>query len=229
MERHLLQTAMGYNRASALVAIGTTSRCFWLPPKPAPTATAVLVQPNLNVSGDNRWLHPGEWEQHIADFKRLAGEQCKTYIAGIPQTGAPAGEIVCPPYPTHPDLIVWPESPAPFLEHDPRFQPAMHAVAQRRKRRSSSAAWAWILRRGRARPGAATTRRWSSARMARPWAATTRSTSSPSASTFPSRNCSSLPARSPAMSARWAAERAQGLPPQWPSLRRLHLTASTMI
>jgi apolipoprotein N-acyltransferase len=98
-------------------------------PNPAPTATAVLVQPNLNVSGDNRWLHPGEWEQHIAEFQRLAAEQCKTYIAGIPQTGAPKGEIVCPPYPTHPDLIAWPESPAPFLETDPRFQAAMRVVA----------------------------------------------------------------------------------------------------
>jgi apolipoprotein N-acyltransferase len=60
---------------------------------------------------------------------RLAGEQCKTYIAGIPQTGAPSGEIVCPPYPTHPDLVVWPESPAPFVEADPRFQQALVALA----------------------------------------------------------------------------------------------------
>ena len=100
------------------------------PPQPAPTATAVLVQPNLNVSGDNRWLHPGEWEQHIADFKRLAAEQCKTYIAGIPQTGAPKGEIVCPPYPTHPDLIAWPESPAPFEDIDGRFQSALTSIAR---------------------------------------------------------------------------------------------------
>jgi apolipoprotein N-acyltransferase len=102
---------------------------FWNPPQSAPTSTAVLVQPNLNVSADNRWSRPGEWERHIAEFKRLAGEQCKTYIAGIPQTGAGAGEIVCPPYTTHPDLIVWPESPAPFFENEPRFQQAMKQVA----------------------------------------------------------------------------------------------------
>jgi apolipoprotein N-acyltransferase len=107
----------------------TISQYDFQTPTPAPTATAVLVQPNLDVSGDNRWLHPGEWEQHIAEFKHLAGEQCKTYIAGIPQTGAPKGEIVCPPTPTHPDLIAWPESPAPFLETDPRFQSAMREVA----------------------------------------------------------------------------------------------------
>ncbi|MGD0830520.1 MAG: apolipoprotein N-acyltransferase [Terracidiphilus sp.] len=106
---------------------------YVLPPQPAPTATAVLVQPNLDVASDNRWLAPGEWDQHIAEFKRLAGEQCKTYIAGIPQTGAAAGEIVCPPYPTHPDLVVWPESPAPFVEQEPRFQQALAAIAQQQQ------------------------------------------------------------------------------------------------
>ncbi len=100
------------------------------PPTPAPSATAVLIQPNLDVAGDNLWSRPGEWEQHITEFKRLAGEQCKTYIAGIPQTGAPTGEIICPPYPTHPDLVVWPESPAPFVEGDARYQQALRSIAQ---------------------------------------------------------------------------------------------------
>jgi apolipoprotein N-acyltransferase len=101
------------------------------PPKPAPTATAVLVQPNLDVAGDNLWRGPGEWDRHIAEFAKLADEQCKTYIAGIPQTGASNGEVVCPPYPTHPDLVVWPESPAPFEEGDPRFQHALESIARR--------------------------------------------------------------------------------------------------
>src|ERR1035438_1123003 len=34
------------------------------PPMPSPTATAVLIQPNLDVSGDNRWTGP-EWDQNI--------------------------------------------------------------------------------------------------------------------------------------------------------------------
>jgi apolipoprotein N-acyltransferase len=100
------------------------------PPQPAPTVTAVLIQPNLDVGDDNMWSRPGEWEQHIAEFQRLAGEQCKTYIAGIPQTGAPTGEIICPPYPTHPDLVVWPESPAPFIEKNARFEQAMTSIAR---------------------------------------------------------------------------------------------------
>jgi apolipoprotein N-acyltransferase len=100
------------------------------PPQPAPTATAVLIQPNLDVAADNLWSGPGEWEQHIAEFQRLAGLQCITYIAGIPQTGAPTGEIICPPYPTHPDLVVWPESPAPFIERNAHYEQAMTALAR---------------------------------------------------------------------------------------------------
>jgi apolipoprotein N-acyltransferase len=100
------------------------------PPQPATTATAVLVQPNLDVSAANNWSGPGEWDEHMATFARLADEQCKTYIDGIPQTGAPTGEIVCPPYVTHPDLVVWPEAPAPFFEEDRRFQNAMGKIAR---------------------------------------------------------------------------------------------------
>jgi apolipoprotein N-acyltransferase len=103
------------------------------PPKPATTATAVLVQPNLDVAGDNFWSRPGEWDQHMAEFKRLADEQCKRYIAGIPQTGAPQGEIICPPYATHPDLIAWPESPAPFVEDEPRFQQSLVSLARQQQ------------------------------------------------------------------------------------------------
>ena len=98
----------------------------------APTsAAAVLIQPDLDVGGDNDWLSPADWQQHIAGVKQLASEQCKTYIAGIPQTGAANGEVLCPPYPTHPDLVVWPEAPAfSFLEADPRFREAMSSIAK---------------------------------------------------------------------------------------------------
>ena len=90
----------------------------------------MLIQPNLDVGSDSNWTGPGEWEGHIAKFSRLAEEQCKSYIAGIPQTGAPTGEIVCPPHSTHPDLVAWPESPAPFFQADPRFRNAMAGVAR---------------------------------------------------------------------------------------------------
>ena len=127
----------------AMLLISGFAGVFMAPPKPSPTATAVLIQPNLDVGSVNNWQGL-EWDRHIAEFTRLAGEQCntgvpndrssslgwKTYIAGIPQTGAPMGEIICPPYPTHPDLVAWPESPAPFDESDPRFKAALVSIAR---------------------------------------------------------------------------------------------------
>ena len=112
-----------------LMTLGTIG-VFIAPSAPASTATAVLIQPNLDVSANNSWNGAGEWDKHIAEFTKLASEQCKTYIAGIPQTGASNGEIVCPPDPTHPDLIAWPESPAPFDETDPKFQRAIIGIAR---------------------------------------------------------------------------------------------------
>jgi apolipoprotein N-acyltransferase len=98
--------------------------------RPATSATAVLVQPNLDVGVGSRWNGPGEWEQHMADFQKLASEKCKAYIAGIPETGAATSEIPCPPSKTHAALIAWPESPAPFDESDPRFQDSLRKIAQ---------------------------------------------------------------------------------------------------
>jgi apolipoprotein N-acyltransferase len=108
---------------------GLTAGILMHPPQPPPTATAVLIQPNLNVGVDNNWSGR-VWDQHIAQFAQLALKTCGPYIAGIPQTGALRDHIACTPNPAHPNLIVWPESPAPFFEQDPRFQQAMSAIAQ---------------------------------------------------------------------------------------------------
>ena len=138
-----------------LLAAGA-SGIFLAPPRPAATAMAVLIQPNLDVGAQNDWAGR-EWDRHIAEFARLASGPCeslalngrssslgwktgapgggsspsgqKDYIAGIPQTGAPTAEIACPPDSAHPDLVVWPESPAPFVENDARFQQALTAIA----------------------------------------------------------------------------------------------------
>jgi apolipoprotein N-acyltransferase len=112
-----------------LLALGSAGLSL-KPTKPEATATAVLVQPNLDVAGENSWGRPGEWQQHIAEYTKLSNEECKTYIAGIPETNAPTGEIVCPPYATHPDLIAWPESPAPFYEGEQRFTHDIPALAR---------------------------------------------------------------------------------------------------
>jgi apolipoprotein N-acyltransferase len=117
-----------WTACGAILLISGFAGIFASPPESDATATAVLIQPNLDVGAGNNWQGP-EWDRHIAEFARLAGEQCKNYIAGIPQTGAPESEISCPPYPTHPDLVVWPESPAPFIEDDVVFKQALQSIA----------------------------------------------------------------------------------------------------
>jgi apolipoprotein N-acyltransferase len=99
------------------------------PPASPTSSTAMLVQPNLDVSNTGYWLGPGEWSSHIAQFIQLANETCKSYIAGIPQTGAPVIAPQCPASSPNPDLVVWPEAPAPFFESETRFQQGMAAVA----------------------------------------------------------------------------------------------------
>jgi apolipoprotein N-acyltransferase len=96
-------------------------------PRPAVQATAVLIQPNLNVSTDDVWTGP-EWDKQLAQFEKLGAQTCKEYIKGMPETGAPQGAVECGPNPTPAELVVWPESPAPFRELDPRFQSAIGSI-----------------------------------------------------------------------------------------------------
>ena len=99
-------------------------------PKPATAVSAVLVQPNLDVAADDVWVGP-EWDRHMAQFEQLAQGFCnRSYIAGIPETQAPQGKIECGPNATPPSLVIWPESPAPFRDADPRFREAMASIAQ---------------------------------------------------------------------------------------------------
>jgi apolipoprotein N-acyltransferase len=123
-----LWTACLASLAGNVTAWSPAAKYFGFVRENSTSATAVLVQPNLDVGNANNW-QGADWDRHIADFTRVAGEDCKTYIAGIPQTGAPNGEIVCPPTPAHPDLVAWPESPAPYFGADARFKQAMQAVA----------------------------------------------------------------------------------------------------
>jgi apolipoprotein N-acyltransferase len=97
-----------------------------MPPMPPVEATAVLVQPNLDVVADGVW--PGvQWDRHMAEFGRLAGQSCGKFIAGMPETGAPVVEPDCK-IGAVPVLIAWPESPAPFRDADPKFQAAIAAI-----------------------------------------------------------------------------------------------------
>jgi apolipoprotein N-acyltransferase len=128
-QRPFWQSARPWAISGIVLLVAGTAGLFLPPPTPAPTATAVLIQPNLDVGDETRWEGPGEWDRHIAEFTKLAGETCKGFIAGIPQTAAPMIIPECVIPPAHPDLVVWPESPAPFEETDPRFQHALASIA----------------------------------------------------------------------------------------------------
>ena len=137
--RPFWQSPKPWGIAGVLLMMAGACGLFVTPSHPTPTASAVLIQPNLDVSGDNKWSGPGEWEQHIAGFNHLAGEQCKSFINGIPQTEAPVVVPQCPSPAANPhaDVIVWPESPAPFDESDPRFESALASIASVGTRRGN--------------------------------------------------------------------------------------------
>ena len=111
-------------------------------PKASPTtATATLVQENLEVGAANTGPPP-TFQQFIESFSYLSRYPSPRFLLGIPELvdtpsvylirhpepTAGADPSTQPPTPT--DLIVWPESPAPFEDLDPHFRNAMSALAR---------------------------------------------------------------------------------------------------
>jgi apolipoprotein N-acyltransferase len=109
----------------ALLALGFLDQV----PKPQVEATAVLVQPNLDVNKDDVWVGP-EWDRQIAQFGNLGAKSCSAFLAGMPETGAMQIDPQCAAPSIPPSLIVWPESPAPFRDSDPTFRSAMADIAR---------------------------------------------------------------------------------------------------
>ena len=120
----------GWGICGLILLVSGATGVLHTPPQPQWTAEAVLIQPNLDVEHTGYWQGSGEWDQHMAQFTRLAGVTCKGVILGIPQTGAPSPIPQCIEPPPRPDLVVWPESPAPYFESDPRFQHSMAEIAR---------------------------------------------------------------------------------------------------
>ena len=109
---------------ASILQLGT-----WWTPAPAPTsASAVLVQPNLNVTGGNDWFAE-DWNQHTSELLKLSHQTCTSFFPGIPERG-PAEVFPECATPVVPDLIAWPESPAPFSEQDARFLALVGRLAQ---------------------------------------------------------------------------------------------------
>lgn len=82
----------------------------WVNPAPVPAdRAAVLVQQNIPILDNSDWTR-NYFQQTLDD------------LSFVSETAA--GEL------KHPDLIVWPESPAPFYSNDPLFRHAVSKIAQ---------------------------------------------------------------------------------------------------
>jgi len=104
--------------AASLAAAFLLQVARWVPgPRFAADRTAVLVQENIPVLAGGEWT-PEFLEDTLANLARLSTRR---------ESGGRAG----------PDLIVWPESPAPFSTDDPVFRAALGEIAR--------AAGAWVV------------------------------------------------------------------------------------
>jgi apolipoprotein N-acyltransferase len=94
------------------------------------TATATLVQENLEVGAAN--TGPQASMQELLDsFSHLSRYPGNRVFLGTPELrGTPMVLYESRVGPAPSDLIVWPESPAPFEEPDPQFRAGMSQLAR---------------------------------------------------------------------------------------------------
>jgi apolipoprotein N-acyltransferase len=101
------------------------------------TATATLVQENLEVGAASTGPRPTT-QQFLESFSYLSQYPSTQFLLGIPELPNTQtvyllrhhGATPRTPVPTPTDLIVWPESPAPFEDIDPQFRDAISALAR---------------------------------------------------------------------------------------------------
>lgn len=97
--------------AAAILIIGIVQTGSYLePPQAIPTGTARLVQPNISL--DQQWDEQS-YDKALADLKQISIPQ--------PGEGMPGDPL--------PDLVIWPESPAPFFANERRFHQTLSEVA----------------------------------------------------------------------------------------------------
>jgi apolipoprotein N-acyltransferase len=121
--RRLLLLIVGF-----LVLLVLQNGDHFAPPSSPASATAVLVQQNINVNQDNSWPGP-EYERHVSEFVRLSTKTCGPFLAGMPELNAYPVTPDCPEVPVTPGIIIWPESSAPFLDKDPRLLTVLRNLA----------------------------------------------------------------------------------------------------
>jgi apolipoprotein N-acyltransferase len=109
------ESEKGKRRLKLGAAIAALLLAQWIGPRFVPTARAAhlarVVQPNFPESTQ----YVGDWyAEHKPDMAELEELSVK------PSTGAP-----------QPDLLIWPEAPAPFSFQDPHFGPILVRVSER--------------------------------------------------------------------------------------------------
>jgi apolipoprotein N-acyltransferase len=84
---------------------------YFEPPRSTASGTARIVQQNISL--DQQW-NPQTYEQTLADLSKLSVMQ--------PGEGMPGDPL--------PDLVIWPESPAPFYANDSRYRQTLSNIAR---------------------------------------------------------------------------------------------------
>ena len=138
-ERRFTRTAFTAAGVIFVVLYVAALRRIESPQDVATTAQATLVQENLEVGAANTGPQPST-QQLLESFSYLSRFPSPHFLLGIPelpgtqsvylirQHSLEEGTESKVPMPT--DLIVWPESPAPFEENDPQFRAALSKLAR---------------------------------------------------------------------------------------------------
>ena len=97
--------------------------CRWMPQSASPAdRTAILVQGNIPEDGP-QWT-VDDFQRNLREFGQLSVPPASGSVSSAPPPNVVVpGSIV-------PDLIAWPESPAPFMTRDPMFLTAVSEIGQ---------------------------------------------------------------------------------------------------
>jgi apolipoprotein N-acyltransferase len=115
---------------ATIVAVALLQGGRWIVPPPlAAGRSARLVQENVPI------LQGGDWtkeyfESTLQDLARVSlnNSGLNNSASSAPVQGK--SSLTSLPVPSHPDVIVWPESPAPFYTTDPVFRDAVSNIAR---------------------------------------------------------------------------------------------------
>jgi apolipoprotein N-acyltransferase len=138
-ERRFTRTAFTAAGVIFVVLYVAALRRIQSPQDVTTTAHATLVQENLEVGAANTGPQPST-QQLLESFSYLSRFPSPHFLLGIPELPGTQSVYLIRPNsavdgadsktPTPTDLIVWPESPAPFEENDPQFRAALSNLAR---------------------------------------------------------------------------------------------------